>query len=89
MRRHEHASSLSAQLILAVFSPNPAGDFLQIQINDNEKWDISLFDLRGKLLYRQVVSGSQTIDVGEWPAGQYVLRAVSGGRIYTRKMIKQ
>ncbi|MCK6693787.1 MAG: T9SS type A sorting domain-containing protein, partial [Thermoanaerobaculia bacterium] len=70
-------------------SPNPATDFLQIQISDNEKWDISLFDLQGRLLYRQAVSGNQSIDVADWPAGLYALLAVSGGRVYAGRFVKQ
>lgn len=70
-------------------SPNPATDFLHIQIDDSEKWDICLYDLQGRLLYRQLVSGSQTIDVGDWPAGLYVLRAVSGERAYAGQFVKQ
>lgn len=70
-------------------TPNPATDLLQIQINDSEKWDICLYDLQGRLLYRQLVSGSQTIDVGDWPAGLYVLRAVSGERAYAGQFVKQ
>ncbi len=69
-------------------SPNPATDFLQIQIDGLEKWDISLFDLQGRLLYRQAVSGNQSIDVADWPAGLYALRAVSGGRVYAGRFVK-
>jgi len=71
------------------FFPNPAGDFLQIQVSDNESREISLHDLQGRLLYRQMVSGSQTIGVKNWPAGLYVLRAVSGGRVFAGKFVKQ
>lgn len=74
---------------VVLFSPNPATDVLQIQIDGPEKWDISLYDLQGRLLYRQLVSGSQTIDVGDWPAGLYALRAVSGGRAYAGQFVKQ
>lgn len=69
--------------------PNPAGEFLQIQICDHEKWEISLFDLRGRLQYRQLVSGSQTIGLEGWPAGLYLWRAVSGGRIFSGQFVKQ
>jgi hypothetical protein len=71
------------------FSPNPASDFLQIQVSDNEKWEISLFDLRGRQMFRQSVSGSQTIGLEGWPSGLYALRAVSGGRVFAGKIVKQ
>lgn len=72
-----------------VFSPNPAGDFLQIQISDPEKWEISLFDLQGRQMFQQNVSGSQIIEVKDWSSGIYALRAVSGGRIFSGKIVKQ
>ena len=73
---------------LLVF-PNPANDLLQIQVEDHNPWEISLFDLRGGLLYRQLVSGSQTIGVEAWPSGLYTLRAVSGERVFVGKIVKQ
>ena len=72
-----------------VFSPNPAVVFLQIQIEDSEIWDISLFDLQGRLMYRQMMPGSQTIEVGGWPLGLYALRAVSGARAYAGRLLKE
>ncbi len=73
-----------------ILSPNPAANFLQIQINDGEKWEITLCNLQGRPMFRQVVSsGSQIIDVKDWPSGSYALRAVSGGRAYAGRLIKQ
>lgn len=70
------------------FSPNPAGDFLHIQIDGNDQWDIRLFDFRGRLLYRQTITGSQTVPLNDWPAGLYTLRAATGGRVYTGRLVK-
>ena len=72
-----------------VFSPNPADDFLQVQINDPEKWEISLFDLQGRQMFRQRVSGSQTTVMRDWPSGLYTLRAVSSQRFFSGKIVKQ
>jgi len=71
------------------FSPNPATDFFQIQINDLENWDLRLFDLQGRQMFRQSVSGSQTIGLEDCPSGLYTLRAVSGGRVFAGKIVKQ
>ncbi len=72
-----------------VISPNPAGDFLQIQIDDLEKWEIGLYDLQGRQMWRQRVFDSQIIEVKDWPSGIYALRAVSGGRVFSGKIVKQ
>ncbi|MBL7809077.1 MAG: T9SS type A sorting domain-containing protein [Saprospiraceae bacterium] len=82
----EETSSGGPVLLL---SPSPASDFLQIQISDPETWDLRLFDLQGRQMFRQSVSGSQTIPLHDWPAGLYTLRAVSGGRVFTGKVVKQ
>lgn len=71
------------------FSPNPVSDFLQIQIDGNDQWDISLYDLQGRLRYRQTVSGSQTVQLNDWPAGLYLLRATADGHAYAGRFIKQ
>jgi hypothetical protein len=40
-------------------------------------------------MFRQSVSGSQTIELEAWPSGLYALRAVSGGRVFSGKIVKQ
>lgn len=72
-----------------IFSPNPASNLLQIQINESEEWGISLYDLQGRQMFRQATFGSQTIWVKDWPSGIYTLRGISGGRVFAGKIIKQ
>lgn len=71
------------------FSPNPATDLLKIQISDPESWDLRLYDLQGRQMIRQTVFGNQTISLKDWPSGIYALRAVSGGRVFAGKVVKQ
>ncbi len=70
-------------------TPNPATNFLQIQLNDPEKWEINLFDLQGRRVFQQMVSGDQIIGLKDWPSGIYTLRAVSGERVFAGKIVKQ
>lgn len=74
---------------IAYFSPNPAADFVQIQINDSKIWDISLHDVQGRQKFQKQVFGSQIIWVKDWPSGVYVLRAVTGRRAFSQKIFKQ
>ncbi len=71
------------QLRLAVF-PNPADQ--TITISSDEKQEGQLLNNHGQLLKKlNLVKGTQTVDIGEWPAGVYLLRA--GGKIV--KFIKR
>lgn len=70
-------------------SPNPAGEFLEIQVDESEKWDITLYDLQGKQMFHQRVPGSQKIWVKNWPSGIYALRALSGKQVFSAKIVKQ
>ena len=69
--------------------PNPVHEALQIQVNESSPWEIGISDLRGRLLYRQTISGSRTIEVGDWPSGLYTLRATAGERVYVGRFVKQ
>ena len=80
--------AFSVEPPLQIF-PNPAGGFLQIQISDPETWDVSLLDLQGRQVWRQQVSGSRTIELKNWPAGLYTIRAVSGASVFSGKIVKQ
>lgn len=79
----------STGLPVVTFFPNPASDFLQIQVSDNEKWEISLFDLQGRLLRRQSLTAGQMLDVQGLAAGMYALKVVVGERVYVGRFVKQ
>ena len=73
--------------------PNPATDLLQIQLPSlSTPADLTIQNLQGQALYRKRVQLSpalQTheIQVGDWPAGVYVLRVQSGERQWVRKFV--
>ncbi|MBK7937995.1 MAG: T9SS type A sorting domain-containing protein [Lewinellaceae bacterium] len=69
-----------------LFSPNPASDNLQIQITNNEKWEISLYDLQGRQMFRQAVSGGEMIGMKDWPPGIYALRGGPTGGFLQGKL---
>ncbi|MBL7809078.1 MAG: T9SS type A sorting domain-containing protein [Saprospiraceae bacterium] len=71
------------------FQPNPAHDFLQIQIKEKGIWDIDIFSAQGETVFEQSVSGTRELSLSNWPPGIYTLRAVSGGRVFVGKVVKQ
>jgi beta-glucanase (GH16 family) len=57
--------------------------------NGTEWSEVSLLDLSGRVLQRRCLSaGEQWSLDAELPAGMYVLNALSGGRMHTRKFMK-
>lgn len=68
--------------------PNPSSDF--IQIKSEQKTDIMIFDLLGKLVYQSSTANQlHNVSIGEWPAGVYNYRAITNDGMATGKFIKQ
>lgn len=78
------------------FSPNPASDFVTIQMNGAVAGlcEISLYDLQGSRLrtlykgFAEDVSGS-SLRLGELPGGVYTIRLVSAEGVQARPLIVQ
>ncbi|PKR80531.1 hypothetical protein CW751_09150 [Brumimicrobium salinarum] len=69
--------------------PNPVGEFLNIEMNQ-EIVSIGLYDMNGKLLKTIEVSGkSNPISVANFASGTYVLRVKTKGQITEHTWIKQ
>lgn len=65
--------------------PNPATDYAVVQLSGLEtgdEWQIELLDATGRSVLRDVSADQQwRLDRGALPAGLYVLRVYSGGRV--------
>lgn len=55
------------------FYPNPVDRYLAIGNIENNQ-TVSVYSLEGRLLFEKQVSANEPIDLGELPAGLYVLR---------------
>jgi len=71
--------------------PNPALDYLNIELPESitKTVVVSIIDLQGKTLKKQMHNSGQSIDVAQLPAGMYLLKIVVDSRIYTGRFIKQ
>ncbi|MBV6442572.1 MAG: hypothetical protein EPGJADBJ_04290 [Saprospiraceae bacterium] len=72
-------------------SPNPAGDFLNIQLPESgmKRLDVQVFDTQGRLVRNQVLAEGQRLDVQMLVPGVYALKVLSGERAYVGKFVKQ
>ena len=70
--------------------PNPATDKLNIQLPAGVSM-ISVYDMMGKKVYQQQASnGIMQINVGQWPATQYIVEAIyTDGHKQVLRFVKQ
>ena len=68
--------------------PNPAADFLQVEIEKNNNVQLSLFDSNGKILL-ELGRSSQRVDISLLKSGVYFLRITSPGKNIYHKFLKQ
>lgn len=72
-------------------SPNPATNFLNIHFPETiiQPIEISLFDLNGKMMGRQIISQGHAIDLKGLAKGMYLAKGIVGEKIYVGRFIKQ
>lgn len=68
--------------------PNPVKESFRIEGLD-EKADLSLMDLSGKVVFSKQISDNETISAKELPQGTYIARIVSSNGIVERKLVKK
>jgi len=57
-------------------SPNPADDsfFLEIEGNEGKELNVSVYNLNGIVIYRDVISKNKFILTHDWAAGMYIIK---------------
>jgi PKD repeat protein len=68
--------------------PNPAKDVLHIEFEMlNEKAELKLFDVNGRLVLTQAINGKTTIDASNLNAGVYSLSIINNEGVVNKKLI--
>jgi len=68
--------------------PNPAQDFIIVEADD--KSEIKIMDISGKILYRETLNNSkQRINVSHLNTGVYIISVTNKNLVYTQKLIKK
>lgn len=73
--------------------PNPASDFITVEISDDSPGELFVLDMAGRLVYHEKDFGrKKKVDVSFLEAGVYSVEYVPGGQgeriIYTQRMVK-
>lgn len=66
--------------------PNPARDFVQIELPETLIGSLSVYNLNGSLMH-EAKQIQDRLQVAEWPRGIYLLRVETGDAVLTRKLI--
>lgn len=86
------ANSLDVKKLEAFPSPNEGRFTVRFQLKDkNTPANLGIFNLEGQEVYQEKFSGSKNyekqIDLGDVPAGVYLLRITQGEESMTRKLV--
>lgn len=69
--------------------PQPASDFVNIELQSSENADFHVFDMAGRLVFEEenVLFGTLTIPVSDWPSGVYLLNIQQNGLHYAQRLV--
>src|SRR5690606_7838578 len=69
-----------------VLYPNPVNEYLHIQSQENEHYEISVFNIAGQqLLGKRIISPSAPLDLSALPAGMYMVQIKDSNGMMTEK----
>ncbi len=68
--------------------PNPASNYIELDINTESFIDVSIIDNLGRVV-KNVSQSSNIIEINELPVGTYHLHAKTGDKTYQSRFIKQ
>ena len=67
--------------------PNPSNGSFVIESNNSAKQTMQLFDVNGKLVLSQVISGTTTIDASNLSDGVYNLKVSAADRVVNKRVV--
>lgn len=81
-------SPVASDAAISIY-PNPAQDLIYIDTGSNERFEIKLTDLNGRLLKSSSLNGPHTaVDMSDLPEGLYIVKLQSNLQTATQKIIK-
>lgn len=81
-------SSADTKTIQFEVYPNPANDSIKLQVSEPNNYEISIFDLNGKLVFKNEYSGrSINIPTENLPNGTYLIQCKKDDFVVSRKVV--
>lgn len=72
-------------------TPNPARDYIQLTASEmdwEDIFDITVINAAGQVIHQTTMSLDNALSTVDWPAGVYLIRAVSENKIWSGKVVK-
>ena len=67
--------------------PNPATNNFTVNLGNDEKANIQLFNIVGQQVYSETITGSAQVNVANLHSGVYMLKINQNGKSYTTKVV--
>ena len=67
--------------------PNPATNNFTVNLGNDEKANIQLFNIVGQQVYSETITGTAQVNVANLNSGVYMLKINQNGKVYTTKVI--
>ena len=67
--------------------PNPATNNFTVNLGNDEKANIQLFNIVGQQVYSETITGSAQVNVANLHSGVYMLKVNQNGKSYTTKVV--
>ena len=77
------------QGIEAKIYPNPASDFITLELDNETESLLEIYDQLGGLLYKTSLQGKKAINISRWNPGVYTLKLESNTHFLIEKFIKK
>ena len=77
------------QGIEAKIYPNPASEFITLELDNETATILKIYDQLGALLYQTSINGSKSIDISQYKQGVYTLKLESNTHFLIEKFIKK
>lgn len=81
----EENSAIASDILLF---PNPTSGMFTIKNENNESFELTVFDTKGKVLIQKTITGTETVDLNHFTQGQYLVELKGNSNQITRKIIK-
>ena len=69
--------------------PNPASDFIILELDNETEGLLKVYDQLGALLYKTSAQGKKTINISQWNPGVYTLKFESITHFLIEKFVKK
>ena len=82
-------AAITEQGIEVKVYPNPASDFITLELDNETEALLQIYDQLGELLYKTSAQGSKTINISQWRPGVYTLKLENNTHFLIEKFVKR